>query len=113
MPPCRKNLAKTANYLGLTVLLGLAFLAMKAVEYAGEISHGFLPSSGIFWSFYYGLTGLHALHVVAGVVVNGVLWMQAARGSLAHRGHRVEYAGLYWHFVDIVWIFLFPLLYLA
>jgi heme/copper-type cytochrome/quinol oxidase subunit 3 len=108
-----KELKKTANYLGLTVFLGLAFLGMKAVEYAGEISHGFLPSSGIFWSFYYGLTGLHALHVLAGVVVNGVLWIEAARGSLAHHGQRVEYAGLYWHFVDIVWIFLFPLLYLA
>ena len=67
--------------------------------------------SGIFWSFYYGLTGLHALHVLAGIIVNTVLWIQALRGSLS--GPRVEFAGLYWHFVDIVWIFLFPLLYLA
>jgi heme/copper-type cytochrome/quinol oxidase subunit 3 len=107
------DLKKTARFLGWTVLLGLAFLAMKGVEYAGEISHGFLPSSGIFWSFYYGLTGLHALHVLAGLIVNAILWLQAGRGSLAGHGHRVEYAGLYWHFVDIVWIFLFPLLYLA
>lgn len=104
---------KAAKFLGLTVLLGLAFLGMKAVEYTGEIGRGFLPSSGIFWSFYYGLTGLHALHVLAGIIVNATLWIQARRGSLAGRGHRVEYAGLYWHFVDIVWIFLFPLLYLA
>jgi heme/copper-type cytochrome/quinol oxidase subunit 3 len=50
---------------------------------------------------------------VAGVIINLVLWIQAARGTLAHHAHRVELAGLYWHFVDIVWIFLFPLLYLA
>jgi heme/copper-type cytochrome/quinol oxidase subunit 3 len=72
-----------------------------------------LPSSGIFWSFYYGMTGLHALHVLAGVIVNLVLWIQAAKGRLVPNGHRVELTGLYWHFVDIVWIFLFPLLYLA
>jgi heme/copper-type cytochrome/quinol oxidase subunit 3 len=102
-----------ANFLGLTVLLGLGFLGMKAFEYSTEIRSGFLPSSGIFWSFYYGLTGLHALHVFAGVIVNFVLWLSAVKGSLAQCGHRVEFAGLYWHFVDIVWIFLFPLLYLA
>jgi heme/copper-type cytochrome/quinol oxidase subunit 3 len=104
---------RAARFLGLTVLLGAAFLGMKSFEYATEIEHGFLPSSGIFWSFYYGMTGLHALHVLAGVVVNAVLWAQGARGTLARNGHRVELAGLYWHFVDIVWIFLFPLLYLA
>lgn len=104
---------RVANYLGVTVVLGLAFLGMKAFEYATEIGHGYLPSSGIFWSFYYGMTGLHALHVLAGVVVNLILCIQAAKGTLARHGHRVELAGLYWHFVDIVWIFLFPLLYLA
>jgi heme/copper-type cytochrome/quinol oxidase subunit 3 len=104
---------KVANFLGLTVLLGLGFLGMKAIEYTTEISNGFLPSSGIFWSFYYGMTGLHALHVLAGIIVNLALWIQALKGSLARNGHRVELAGLYWHLVDIIWIFLFPLLYLA
>jgi len=104
---------KVANFLGATVLLGLGFLGMKAFEYSTEISHGFLPSSGIFWSFYYAMTGLHALHVLAGIIANLVLWIQASKGSLAPHGQRVEVAGLYWHFVDIVWIFLFPLLYLA
>lgn len=108
-----RDFKRAANFLGLTVLLGLGFLGMKAFEYATEISHGFLPSSGIFWSFYYGMTGLHGLHVVAGIVINLVLWIQAAKGTLARHPHRVELAGLYWHFVDIVWIFLFPLLYLA
>lgn len=104
---------KVANFLGWTVLLGLGFLGMKAIEYTTEIRHGFVPSAGIFWSFYYGMTGLHALHVLAGIIVNSVLWIGALRGTLARHGHRVELAGLYWHLVDIIWIFIFPLLYLA
>jgi heme/copper-type cytochrome/quinol oxidase subunit 3 len=108
-----RNFTSAAKFLGATVLLGLAFLGMKAFEYTIEIRHGFLPSSGIFWSFYYGMTGLHGLHVLAGIIVNSVLCIQAVRGTLARHAHRVELAGLYWHFVDIVWIFLFPLLYLS
>jgi heme/copper-type cytochrome/quinol oxidase subunit 3 len=104
---------RVANFLGLTVLLGLGFLGMKGLEYSIEIKHGFLPSAGIFWSFYYGMTGLHALHVLAGVLVNVVLWIGALKGTLARHGHRVELAGLYWHLVDIIWIFIFPLIYLA
>ena len=104
---------RVANFLGLTVLLGLGFLGMKALEYSIEIRHGFLPSAGIFWSFYYAMTGLHALHVLAGIIVNLILWIAALRGTLARHGHRVELAGLYWHLVDIIWIFLFPLLYLS
>ncbi|MBI2363917.1 MAG: cytochrome c oxidase subunit 3 [Deltaproteobacteria bacterium] len=107
------NYRSVANFLGLTVLLGLGFLGVKAVEYTTEIAHGFTPAAGIFWSFYYGMTGLHGLHVLAGIIVNIVLWIGALKGSLARHGHRVELAGLYWHFVDIVWLFLFPLLYLA
>jgi len=65
----------------------------------------------IFWSFYYALTGLHALHVIAGIVVNAVLFVHASKGKLTLA--RAEAAGLYWHFVDIIWVFLFPLLYLS
>ena len=97
--------------LGLTVLGGLIFLGIKAVEYTTEVRAGFTPASGIFWSFYYTMTGLHALHVLGGVVVNVVV-LAATPSSLRHP-HRVELAGLYWHFVDVVWIFLFPLLYLS
>jgi heme/copper-type cytochrome/quinol oxidase subunit 3 len=107
------NYKSVAKFLGLTILLGLGFLVMKAIEYTTEVSHGFLPSSGIFWSFYYAMTGLHGLHVLAGIIVNIVLWVQALNGTLAAKGHRVEFAGLYWHLVDIIWIFLFPLLYLT
>ncbi len=105
---------RARRHLGLTVLLGLLFLVFKAVEYSGEIGQGFTPLSGTFWSFYYTMTGLHALHVLAGIVANLVLFVMAVRGTLWPKTQqRVEYAGLYWHFVDIVWIFLFPLLYLS
>lgn len=99
------------RFLLLTVLLGLTFLGIKGYEYASHIMEGAVPWSGSFWSFYYLLTGLHALHVIAGVVVNVILLLAAGKGLST--GYRIEIAGLYWHFVDIVWIFLFPLLYLS
>ena len=99
------------RFLALTILLGLSFLGVKAVEYTGEIRAGYAPWSGIFWSYYYTMTGLHALHVLAGIVVNLVLLV--TREWRRRSPHRIELAGLYWHFVDIVWIFLFPLLYLS
>ena len=105
---------RAARYLLATVLLGSGFLALKALEYSRELAHGFTPASGPFWSFYYALTGLHGLHVLAGVLVLAGLCVSAFRGrSWEAVKHRVELAGLYWHFVDVVWIFLFPLVYLA
>jgi heme/copper-type cytochrome/quinol oxidase subunit 3 len=109
-----RNRTGAATFLLVTVLLGVAFLGVKAFEYSREIEHGFLPSTAPFWSFYYGLTGLHALHVLAGVIANAALWTVAVRGrGWAGVEQRVEYAGIYWHFVDVVWIFLFPLVYLT
>lgn len=103
-----------ARFLLWTVLLGAAFLGLKAFEYSTEISAGYTPASGSFWSFYYILTGLHAVHVLVGVIANTVLLVQARSGSLwPARVQRIEWAGLYWHFVDIVWIFLFPAVYLT
>lgn len=101
--------------LGATVLLGLAFLAIKAVEYADKLDHGLLPSSSPFLALYFAMTGLHALHVAAGVVVNAYHGGPGAR--LWHTDprrftQRVEVSGLFWHFVDLVWLFLFPVLYL-
>ncbi len=101
------------TWLLLTVLLGLMFLVTKGFEWRHEIKAGFPPTAGGFWSFYYTMTGLHALHVLGGVVVNFILFLTAQMGLLKGKEHRVELAGLYWHFVDIVWIFLFPLLYLS
>jgi heme/copper-type cytochrome/quinol oxidase subunit 3 len=106
--------ARVVTYLALTVALGLAFLGIKSFEYTHEIREGFTPLSGLFWSFYFMMTGLHALHVTAGIVLNAMLLILAKRGTLwPHRQQRIEFAGLYWHFVDVVWIFLFPLLYLV
>jgi len=99
------------TFLLCTILLGLMFLGIKAYEYSSEIRAGFTPATGPFWNFYYTMTGLHALHVLAGVITNLALWVMARR--TLRRAHRIEMAGLYWHFVDVVWIFLFPLLYLA
>lgn len=107
----RKDPRKLRTFLSLTILLGLGFLGIKAIEYTRELTEGFTPSAGIFWSFYYMMTGLHALHVLGGVVANFILLVTVAADKRHQR--RVEFAGLYWHFVDIVWIFLFPLLYLS
>ena len=109
----RRDDAGARKWLGLTVLGGLAFLVIKAIEWSLEISAGRIPGASGFWSFYFTMTGLHGLHVLGGVVINAALWIAAARGRLQPIASRVEYAGLYWHFVDLVWIFLFPLLYLG
>ena len=101
---------KASNLLGLTMLGGATFAIIKAFEWTAEISHGYTITSNTFWSFYYTAAGLHAFHVIAGVVIMGFVALAARRGEELHR---VELIGIYWHFVDIVWIFLFPLLYIA
>jgi heme/copper-type cytochrome/quinol oxidase subunit 3 len=83
---------------------------VKAFEWTTEISHGMTISSNTFWSFYYTAAGLHALHVIAGAILMLFVAVDATKGRELHR---VELIGIYWHFVDIVWIFLFPLLYIA
>lgn len=108
------NLARTRLCLALTIALGLTFLCIKAFEYTTEIREGFVPGTSLFWSFYFGMTGLHALHMIAGIVVNTLLLVAALRKRpWDFLERRLEFAGLYWHFVDVVWIFLFPLLYLT
>lgn len=109
----REDYRSTRKWLALTVLGGLAFLLIKAIEWRLEISAGRIPGASGFWSFYFTLTGLHGLHVLGGVGIKAALWIAAVRGRLRPIASRVEYAGLYWHFVDLVWIFLFPLLYLG
>ncbi len=110
-----KRGAKAAirRWLLVTVLLGATFLVIKGFEYHAKFSHHILPSTNVFWSCYFVLTGFHALHVLGGIAFNlVVLAWTFDPVSWSARGHRLELAGLYWHFVDIVWIFLFPLLYL-
>ena len=101
---------KAARMLYLTMLGGITFAVVKGFEWNMEISHGFTITAHPFWSFYYTAAGLHALHVIAGVVFMGIVAQQAKKNLELHR---VELIGIYWHFVDVVWIFLFPLLYIA
>ncbi len=119
--PAAPGAAQAGNQMGAvrgwlvaTIVLGLAFVAIKiCIEYAAKLSHHIVPSTNIFWACYYTLTGFHLLHVLGGVVFNAmVLGYTASPAAWTDRGKRLELAGLYWHFVDIVWIFLFPLLYL-
>ena len=101
---------KAARYLWLTMLGGVIFLVVKAFEWTYEISLGYTITANAFWAFYYTAAGLHALHVIGGVVIMGII----SRDCLKNQElHRVELIGIYWHFVDLVWIFLFPLLYIA
>ncbi|MCS6799458.1 MAG: cytochrome c oxidase subunit 3 [Myxococcota bacterium] len=106
----RGEAVRASHMLRWTAVGGLVFLAVKVYEYAHEISAGLVPAQSLFWSFYYLLTGLHALHVTAGIVALLAVAASARRG---HALGRVELVALYWHFVDVVWIFLFPLLYLS
>jgi heme/copper-type cytochrome/quinol oxidase subunit 3 len=101
---------KAAKLLGLTILGAVTFLGIKSYEWTMEIMAGYTITANMFWSFYYTAAGLHALHVIAGAIIMGVVAVDAYRGRELQR---VELIGIYWHFVDVVWIFLFPLLYIA
>ena len=102
------------NFMLLTIGLGFVFLGIKSYEYMHKISEGITITSSLFGSFYFTLTGLHALHVIGGLVFNTYVLVEGLKGRIITPEHpdRLEYAGLYWHFVDIVWVFLFPLIYL-
>ena len=113
-------------WLGATMFLGLVFLGVKVIEYSDKFRDRIVPgpnfNAGIwehpagaemFYSLYFCMTGLHALHMVIGLGIMTVIGIMAWRRHFdADYYTPVEVAGLYWHFVDIVWIFLFPLLYL-
>ena len=101
---------KAARFLTLTIGGALTFLLVKSVEWTIEITHGYTITANMFWSFYYTAAGLHAMHVIAGAVIMGFVAVDAYRGRELQR---VELIGIYWHFVDVIWIFLFPLLYIA
>jgi cytochrome c oxidase subunit 3 len=119
----RRN--RLVPYLLVTMLLGATFLGIKAVEYTEHIRHHLFPGPSfhfpgpyarpaeLFFSLYFAMTGLHALHMIIGLGLLSVLVVQSLKGRYTAEWHTpVEMSGLYWHFVDIVWIFLFPLLYL-
>ncbi len=104
------NGPKAAKLLWLTFAGGATFLVVKSFEWTSEISHGFTITASTFWSFYYTAAGLHAMHVLAGIIIIAIIAVDAAKNRELHR---VELIGIYWHFVDVIWIFLFPLLYIA
>src|SRR6185503_14687739 len=102
-------------YQAATVLLGGVFLVVKYFEYSAKFHHHLFPSTNNFLAIYFTLTGLHMLHVICGMVVNAYLWGPGAklyRTNPEWFTNRVENSGVFWHFVDLVWIFLFPILYL-
>tara|TARA_B100000749_G_scaffold239929_1_gene199554 strand:+ start:72 stop:590 length:519 start_codon:yes stop_codon:yes gene_type:complete len=101
---------KAAKFLVMTMGGALTFLLVKSIEWTIEISHGYTITTNTFWSFYYTAAGLHGLHVIAGAIIMGFIAVDAWRGRELQR---VELIGIYWHFVGLVWIFLFPLLYIA
>lgn len=101
---------QAALMLLVSMFAGVAFLVLKGFEYHAEISHDVFPKTNLFFASYYTLTGCHALHIIGGLIPMLNLYIRASRGKLT--GEAAELLGLYWHFVDLVWIFLFPLLYL-
>lgn len=113
-----------------TIALGLAFLCIKAAEYAHHFHEGIFPGGAgafftrpeapaaqglaLFWTLYYFMTGLHALHVTAGMILlSTTLHGMQSKAIVPEAPQRMEVAALYWHLVDAIWIFLWPLLYLA
>jgi cytochrome c oxidase subunit 3 len=112
-------------FLALTIILGLAFLGIKFDEYYEKFQEHHVPGASfsypdpyvrqaeMFFSLYFAMTGLHALHMIIGIGLLSVLLIMAWRGRFTPEYHNpVELSGLYWHFVDVIWIFLYPLLYL-
>ena len=111
----RKQFGKYRLFMGATILLGGVFLVVKYFEYSEKFHHHLFPSTSTFLAIYFTLTGLHMLHVAGGMAVNAYFWGPGAKLWKTNPEwfiNRVEHAGLFWHFVDLVWIFLFPTLYL-
>ena len=111
-----KNFAKARRFLGATLGLAVLFLILKvSLEYWPHWKNGYTTSYSVFFGLYYTMTGLHGLHIVGGILVIG--YFIGPGSALWHKDpdyytNRIECTGLYWHFVDLVWIFLFPTLYL-
>ena len=110
------DLSKYKMYMGITLICSLIFLVIKYFEYTGKFDHDIYPSSSTFMAIYFTLTGLHGIHIIGGMIVMIYFWLPIGykmwETQPEHFANRVEVLGLYWHFVDLVWIFLFPVLYL-
>ena len=120
----KKNKPLTLTLAGITLVLGAVFLVNKYFEWAAKFEHGIFPGSDhltetlsqgeiLFFGLYFIMTGLHALHIIIGLVFIAVVMWKVHKGKVhAERAALLENSGLYWHLVDIIWIFLFPLFYL-
>ena len=113
----------TIVFMLITILLALGFMVNKYFEWGAKISHGIYPGSDtlhelghgdtLFFGLYYFMTGLHALHIIIGVTFIGIVLARVIRNKITHDNYALlENSGLYWHLVDVIWIFLFPLFYL-
>jgi cytochrome c oxidase subunit 3 len=120
----RQRKRQSVGFLVVTVLLGCTFLVNKFFEWKAKIGHGLYPGSEhllarppgerLFFGLYYGMTGLHGLHVTVGVAVLSIMYALLRRDKIRHDDFiKLENSGLYWHLVDVIWIFLLPLFYLA
>ena len=120
----REDYAKAKAFLGATVGLGGVFLVIKAFEWAAKFHHGLYPGAGhlatlplgeqVFFGLYFTMTGLHGLHVIIGMSVLAVMLRMLVRGAITKDSVvTLENGGLYWHIVDVIWIYLLPLFYLA
>ncbi len=106
---------KFKQYLGSTLFLATVFLVVKYFEYTAKFHHGIFPDTSTFFAIYFTMTGLHMIHIIGGMVV--IFYFLVPGSSMMNTEsvrftNRIEIVGLYWHFVDLVWIFLFPVLYL-
>ena len=107
------NRSKCVRFLALTVLGGLCFLLLQAYEWTHLIEHGQSIRKNNFGATFFMLTGFHGMHVFSGVVYLSIILTRAALGKYdAHKTWEIEIAGLYWHFVDLIWILVFTFIYL-
>ena len=101
------------RWLGATIVGGSVFVGIQVYEYFALIHHGALPNTDIFWSTFYLMTGFHGMHVIVGLIWLIAVWFASWRGHYSKENSLgVELAGLYWHFVDLVWVLLFTIVYL-
>lgn len=97
------------------VALGVGFIVVKAFEYGMEFTTGLTPATNSFWMYYFVITGMHLVHVIIGLSLLVFAWRQlgAPADTAPHTGRHVESVATYWHMVDVLWVLIFPLVYLA
>ena len=119
----RGDKGRSILFQGVTILLGLAFMVNKYIEWSDHIRHGLYPNAPelltmshgkiLFFGLYYVMTGIHGLHVLIGMAVIGWMAVLTSRGAVSTDDYiKLENTGLFWHLVDVIWIYLFPLFYL-